>query len=522
MLNADGTHNVRLLDADELSSAAASAAAASPTFVNALPVTLLRAAAPSATVAATTAAATTVAAAAAATPAPPLLPSSSAPAPAAATATATAATATTAATPARCRSCGTEFLSKGKLFKHLRSGGACSVAAGLAPPAVLAPPAQAPPPATTTSLPAAAAAAAVAVAASASATTTLHGSHSSSVIATATLHEPGLAAAQAGDTAALRELLRRGWDVRRAVDRHGSGALHWAAGSGQLGALQLLLGHLAAEKAAAAVPPAAAGGGGAASAATVATIATVAAPLSSEAAVAVTRGRRDGKTPLHWAARNGQEHVVRYLLSDAVGVAPDAPTRDGSTPLHLSLFGGHAATAALLARAGAAVGRRNGFCCGATHWVAMGGSVAAAEWVWSALLLQAAAATDGRTDGSGARRDGDGEEGGKGGCDSESGAESGDSSGGGSRAPLRRFCEAQKEGQTPLHKAAGFGHAALCEWLVGRVGGGDAEGRAAGGSAAAAAALLGARDRGGYTAAEVAGVKGHDALRAWLERASGG
>ena len=339
------------------------------------------------------------------------------------------------------------------------------------------------------------------------------------------LHDPGLVAARAGDTAALRELLRGGWDARCAVDRHGSGPLHWAAGSGQLGALQLLLGHLAAEKGAAAVPAApaaaaaaAAGIGGAAT--TVATVATAAAPLSSEAAVAVTRGRRDGKTPLHWAARNGQEHVVRYLLSDAVGVAPDATTRDGSTPLHLALFGGHTGTAALLARAGAAVGRRNGFCCGATHWVAMGGSVAAAEWVWSALLLQAAAATDGRTEGSGARKDGDGEEGGEGGCDGESGAESGDSSGGGSRAPLRRFCEAQKEGQTPLHKAAGFGHAVLCEWLVGRVGGGDAEGRAAGGSAAAAAALLGARDRGGYTAAEVAGVKGHDALRGWLERAS--
>ena len=111
----------------------AAAVTASPTFVNALPVTLLRAAAPSVAAAATTAAA-----------------AAAAPAPAAVTATATAAAATTAAadtaaTPAQCRSCGAEFPSKGKLFKHLRSGGTCSVAAGLAPPPLAPPLAPRPP-----------------------------------------------------------------------------------------------------------------------------------------------------------------------------------------------------------------------------------------------------------------------------------------------------------------------------------------------------------------------------------------
>ena len=76
--------------------------------------------------------------------------------------------------------------------------------------------------------------------------------------------------------------------------------------------------------------------------------------LGHDARSAVKRGRRDGKTPLHWAARNGHSAVVCYLV-DSLGVPVDSPTKDGSTPLHLAVYGGHIDTAKQLLNRGADV-----------------------------------------------------------------------------------------------------------------------------------------------------------------------
>ena len=49
--------------------------------------------------------------------------------------------------------------------------------------------------------------------------------------------DPGLEAARDGDLTTLRLLVEtKGWDPARVTDRHGSNALHWAAGSGRLDA----------------------------------------------------------------------------------------------------------------------------------------------------------------------------------------------------------------------------------------------------------------------------------------------
>ena len=51
----------------------------------------------------------------------------------------------------------------------------------------------------------------------------------------------GLSAARAGQLARLRELVASGFDPRTATDRHGSTALHWAAGGGALAVVRYLV-----------------------------------------------------------------------------------------------------------------------------------------------------------------------------------------------------------------------------------------------------------------------------------------
>ena len=52
----------------------------------------------------------------------------------------------------------------------------------------------------------------------------------------------GIRYAKDGDVDRLRELLESGWDPST-VDKHGSNALHWAAGAGNIEILALLLKH---------------------------------------------------------------------------------------------------------------------------------------------------------------------------------------------------------------------------------------------------------------------------------------
>ena len=51
----------------------------------------------------------------------------------------------------------------------------------------------------------------------------------------------GLEAARDGDESALRKLVSQGWSALEVVDRHGSSALHYAAGSGRLSVCKYLV-----------------------------------------------------------------------------------------------------------------------------------------------------------------------------------------------------------------------------------------------------------------------------------------
>ena len=85
--------------------------------------------------------------------------------------------------------------------------------------------------------------------------------------------------------------------------------------------------------------------------------------------------RRDGRTSLHFACKNGQDDVITYLLKErgsATKAEVDVPTGDGTTPLHLACFSAHFSTVKLLIeRYSADVHRKNDWGCGVAHWIAM-------------------------------------------------------------------------------------------------------------------------------------------------------
>lgn len=164
-------------------------------------------------------------------------------------------------------------------------------------------------------------------------------------------------------------------EILSARDQHGSGPLHWAAGEGHLDLVISLcsLGLDANEKA-----------GG---------------PTTL------------GRTPLHFAARNGRLSVIEYFVKTC-GVDPDVRAHFGVTPLQLAVYMHHPEACRLLLEAGADPLVENEFGCTLSHWFAMGPDT-----------LQ--------------------------GCE---------------------FCTdvdaTNDRGHTPLHKAAFAGRRLLCEWLI--------------------------------------------------------
>jgi hypothetical protein len=140
------------------------------------------------------------------------------------------------------------------------------------------------------------------------------------------LDEELLDAARNGDTARVRELLRKGANAN-AKDRGGWTPLHWAAFWGHVDVAKLLLEHGADvnardEDSRTPLHVAAAGGH-----------AEVARLLLERGADANARGK-DGWTPLHYAASYGHADVARLLLDH--GADPSIRDKDGRTPLDIA------------------------------------------------------------------------------------------------------------------------------------------------------------------------------------------
>lgn len=147
-------------------------------------------------------------------------------------------------------------------------------------------------------------------------------------------------------------------------DRHGSTAEHWAAGNGHLPCLQWLVEqrHRYARNT---------------------VVHTQQQDILSSSSQNGRQRRRDGKTPLHYAARNGQMTTAAYLWknSNLTGANVNAVSGDGTTPLHLACFGGHYDMVVALHEQGAAVHATNAYQCTAAHWVSMSKSTDHAQFI---------------------------------------------------------------------------------------------------------------------------------------------
>ena len=86
------------------------------------------------------------------------------------------------------------------------------------------------------------------------------------------------------------------------------------------------------------------------------------------------RRRRDGKTSLHYAARNGHIKCIDLIMSrkNIPPTSINTPSGDGTTPLHMACYGGHPSTVRHLVKVyDADVHAVNDWACGAAHWAAM-------------------------------------------------------------------------------------------------------------------------------------------------------
>lgn len=153
-------------------------------------------------------------------------------------------------------------------------------------------------------------------------------------------------------------------------DHRGVSLLHWAAGSGNVEALQVLL------------------------------------PYFEEGVW--TKTERDGATPLHWAVAGanarefgtgGHVEVCHYLLSQVPSKRMkdyvNQPTLDGNTALMWAAWSGTLDTVKLLVRhrASTQVSNRNG--CTVAHWAASGGNVDVCRYLKEVANVDFAAANYG-------------------------------------------------------------------------------------------------------------------------------
>jgi len=130
--------------------------------------------------------------------------------------------------------------------------------------------------------------------------------------------------------------------------------------------------------------------------------------------------RRDGRNSLHWAARNGQRSIVDFLIR-VCRFKVDATTFDGTTALMYAVFGCQLETAKLLVTLGASPSKANNWSCDLTHWVSI---TRCSDKKLVAQMCNWIKANTGLD-----------------------------------------FCRAQKEGRTPLHKAAFINNLGLVDWM---------------------------------------------------------
>ena len=253
----------------------------------------------------------------------------------------------------------------------------------------------------------------------------------------------------------------------------------------------------------------------------------------------------DGRSALHWAARNGALDVAHWILcslrsqagrfgdpsrlwqvvhgtplvEEVCGCPQSAPTlesgaweglsdavclplgasrlprclvdvrtsADGTTPLQLACYGGHLDLAKLLVAWGANPWHRNDYMCSCAHWACMGTAAGCASVVEWLIATEIAVLTPRNTMPRQTRG-------------SRSGSTAGNGSGTTSKTAAARagahslcgtsvrFDQKQKSGVTPVHKAAVKGAAVTVELLVARL----------------PAEVLAIKDESGYTAAELA------------------
>ena len=181
--------------------------------------------------------------------------------------------------------------------------------------------------------------------------------------------------------------------------------------------------------------------------------------------------RRDGKTALHYAARNGKIPCIDYLIQEH-GHAVDEVSGDGTTPFHLACYGGHLeAMERLIHTHGANPLLSNDWDCTSAHWVGMTKCESTDEVRKMCRLLQ----THGVS-----------------------------------------FVQRQKQGHTVLHKAAQRQNKHVIEWLAqsreeGGAGLSDQDKQQAGGP-----------DQGGHTPSEIwSSVGGDPKFGQWMKEEMG-
>ena len=158
-----------------------------------------------------------------------------------------------------------------------------------------------------------------------------------------------------GDLSTLKQLIENNSSrdevdhIRSLVsleDRNGSTAEHWAAGGGHIECIKFLW-HLNER------------------------IRKAGNSVSKNGNKKVVR-RRDGKTALHYAARNGRNEMIDLILSNDDAPSVNIRSGDGTSPLHLACYGGYVSTVKhLIQKHGADALAMNDWNCGAAHFAAM-------------------------------------------------------------------------------------------------------------------------------------------------------